>query len=326
VSEVINAGKCSLLSLTGNGTVAEAIPNLADGVKYKENLMKRIVWCALILLGWSTFAFAQKANFSADVMGAHLNYGRGCAACHAPHSGAAGNGSSKSADRAAGDLALWGEDVTGLYGKTIVTGGGKFTEVLPTSMSAATPDVAGMLTCLSCHDGNYASTSMMQNRVYETLPPTYGTHNSIPTLLGLSGSTLGNYLNQHPVGLSAAINCGGADGWDCSQGEGVITMTGAKSSLFVRNYGFFVKPGNYNNTAVVVCTTCHDPHLMNVFTVAPGSKSGLPPGTYKTMFFLRGPYNPASSTVGANTTAQFCRQCHAAESNEANGSTAATIL
>ena len=51
---------------------------------------------------------------------------------------------------------LWGEDVSSLYGKTISTGGGKYVEVLPTSMSATTPDVAGMLTCLSCHDGNFA--------------------------------------------------------------------------------------------------------------------------------------------------------------------------
>lgn len=281
--------------------------------------MRRIAWCALILLGCSICARAQKVKPAADVMGAHLNYGRGCSACHAPHSGAAGNGNSRFTSRAAGDVALWGEDVTGLYGKTITTGGGQFLEVLPSSMSAGTPDVTGMLTCLSCHDGNYASSSMMQNRVYESLPPTYGTHNSIPTLLGTGGLMGGSYLNQHPVGLSAAINCGGQDGWDCTQGEGVISMTGAKSSQFVHNYGFFVKPGIYNDTAVVVCTTCHDPHLMNVFTVQPGSKSGMAPGVYPTMFFLRGPYNPGSTATGANSTAQFCRQCHAAESNEANG-------
>lgn len=288
--------------------------------------MKRLVWCVLILLAGPVCVRAQQPNFSADVLGAHLNYGRGCAACHAPHSGAAGNGNSRSANPTAGDVALWGEDVSGLYGKTIVSGGGKFVETLPSSMSAETPDVAGMLTCLSCHDGNYASSSMMQNRVYESLPPTYGTHNSIPTLLGNNETSPGNYLNQHPVGLAAVINCGGMDGWDCSSGEGVISMTGTKSSRFVRNYGFFVKPGIYNNTAVVLCTTCHDPHLMNVFTVGPGSKSGLPPGIYRTMFFLRGPYDPSNTATGANTTSQFCRQCHAAESNEANGSTAGTTL
>jgi hypothetical protein len=288
--------------------------------------MKRTAWCALIFLGWATCAPAQKSNPSVDVLGAHLNYGRGCSACHSPHSGASGNGNAKSPDPTSGDLALWGEDVTGLYGKTIVTGGGKYVEVLPTSISAGTPDVAGMLSCLSCHDGNYASKAMMQNKVYEALPPTYGTHNVIPTLLGGNGSIMGNDVSEHPVGLSAAISCGGPSDWDCSNGEGVISMQGAKSSRFVRNYGFFVKPGNYNNTAVVVCTTCHDPHLMNVFTISQGSRSGLPAGNYSTMFFLRGPYNPASTTPGSNQTAQFCRQCHAAQSNEANGSTAVTIL
>jgi cytochrome c553 len=37
------------------------------------------------------------------------------------------------------------------------------------------------------------------------------------------------------------------------------------------------------------------------------------------MFFLRAPYNPASTTAGSNQTAQFCRQCHGGEANEMNG-------
>ena len=40
----------------------------------------------------------------------------------------------------------------------------------------------------------------MKNKVYETLPTTYGTKNNIPTLLGNDSSTVGNYLNDHPVG------------------------------------------------------------------------------------------------------------------------------
>lgn len=289
--------------------------------------MRSISWLALLLLGWAGSAAAQtlKLRPAVDAMGAHLNYGRGCSACHAPHSGAAGNGAMGQTDPPAGDVALWGEDVTGLYGKTIAAAGDNSVEALPRSMAEERPDVTGILTCLSCHDGNYAAVSMMQNRVYEKLPPTYGTYNSIPTLLD-GGLTPGIYLNQHPVGLSATIQCGGEDGWDCSSGEGVISMQGSHSSQFVRDYGFFVKPGNYNGAAVVMCTTCHDPHLMNVFTVGPGSKSGLPPGTYPTMFFLRGPYNPASTARGANTTAQFCRQCHAAESNEAYGGMDATVF
>ncbi len=284
--------------------------------------MNRRVLLAVVFLAAAGVAAAQIVSPSTDVLGAHLNYGRGCGACHAPHSGATGNGSAPSAGSGSGNVALWGEDVSSLYGKTIVTGGGAYVEVLPTSMSAATPDVAGMLTCLSCHDGNYAQTAMMKNKIYEALPSTYGTANSVPTLIGVNG----NYLSEHPVGLSAAITCGSSSGWDCTQSNGVIHMTGARSSQFVSNYGFFVQPGSYNNTAVVVCTTCHEPHVMNVVTVARGSSSGLPAGTYATMFFLRAPYNPNDPNPQSNQTAQFCRQCHADKSNEMNGSTARTVF
>jgi hypothetical protein len=213
-----------------------------------------------------------------------------------------------------------------LYGKTITTGGGKFVEVLPSSMSATTPDVAGMLTCLGCHDGNYASSAMMKNKVFENLPSTYGAHNTIPTLLGSNSTGAGSYLNEHPVGLSAKISCGGTTNWDCSQSNGVVSMKGANSSKFVSNYGFFLKPGSYGNNAVVVCTTCHDEHVMNVVTVNGNSTSGLPAGRYATMFFLRAPYNPNDTNPASNQTAQFCRQCHADKSNEMNGSSVGTVF
>jgi hypothetical protein len=283
-----------------------------------------------MFLASASFAAAQITTPSTDVLGAHLNYGRGCAACHAPHSGAYGNGNAKTADATSGNLALWGEDVGSLYGKTIVTGQsdhGSYTEVLPTSTSAGTPDVAGVLMCLSCHDGNYARGAMMKNRVYESLPSTYGTSNTIPTLLGNDGTTTGNYLNDHPVGLNAVMGCGGPYDWDCTISNGTVLMNGPASSKFVTDYGFFVSPGNYNNTSpVVLCTTCHNQHVMNVVKVTNGPKSGLPSGTYATMFFLRGPYNPADTTAGSNQTAQFCRQCHGGESNEMNGSTAGTVF
>jgi hypothetical protein len=288
--------------------------------------MKNLMLVALTVLAGTSFAAAQITQPSTDVLGAHLNYGRGCTACHSPHSGANGNGSAKTGGAASGNSMLWGENVSSLYGKTITTGGGNFVEVLPASMSAATPDVAGMLTCLSCHDGNYATNSMMKNRVYEPLPSTYGNSNSIPTLLGSSASVAGSYINDHPMGLSARVSCGGSSGWDCTQSNGVISMKGAKSSRFVSNYGFFVKLGSYNNTSVVVCTTCHDPHLMNVVEVTRNSASGLPAGAYATTFFLRAPYNPNDTNPMSNTTSQFCRQCHADKSNEMNGSSAGTVL
>jgi len=289
--------------------------------------MKKILPIALFFLTAAGFASAQLTPPSTDVLGAHLNYGRGCAACHAPHSGVYGNGNARTADPTSGNVALWGEDVSSLYGQTITSGGGSFVDVLPTSMAATTPDVSGLLTCLSCHDGNYAQGAMMKNKVYETLPSTYGTLNNVPTLLGNDGSTKGNYLNDHPVGLQAAMGCGGQYNWDCTiSATGTVQMTGTASSKFVTNYGFFVSPALNGTTPVVMCTTCHNQHLMNVVNVTAKSQSGLPVGPYATMFFLRGPYNPASATPGSNQTAQFCRQCHGGESNEMNGGTAVTTF
>ncbi|MGD0735562.1 MAG: hypothetical protein ABR976_10465 [Terracidiphilus sp.] len=309
--------------------------------------MKRNSLIALFFLATAGFAAAQITPGTTDVLGAHLNYGRGCAACHAPHSGVYGNGNAKAFDPTSGSSILWGEDVASLYGKTIAFGGvtnsqgaSSYSETLPTAMTQTTPDVTGLLTCLSCHDGNYAVGAMMKNQVYETLPPTYGTWNKVPTLLGNDGTTAGNYLNDHPAGLNAVMGCGGQYNWDCAiSATGSVQMTGANSSRFVADYGFFVKPGTYNNTPVVVCTTCHNQHLMNVVTVNQcvanptanppvvcTNKSGLPSGSYATMFFLIGPYNPASGTAGSNQTAQFCRQCHGGEANESNNSSQGTIF
>jgi hypothetical protein len=286
--------------------------------------MKRILLIALILT--TANACAQMTQPTTDVLGAHLNYGRGCAACHTPHSGPSGNGKAHALDTSGARSAiLWGEDVSSLYGRIITTGGGKYVEVLPSGMSANTPDVSGMLTCLSCHDGNFAPAAMMKNRVYETLPSTYGNQSSVPTLIESNALSAGSLLNVHPMGLTATISCGGS-GWDCANINGVVSMRGSKSSHFVSRYGFFVKPGVYNNQPVIVCTTCHEPHVMNVVTVTANSNSGLPPGNYATMFFLRAPYNPSDTSPNSNQTAQFCRQCHGDKSNEMNGSSAGTTF
>src|ERR1700690_1160306 len=122
--------------------------------------MKKTLVVMFAILAVASFAAAQ-VNVGAgtqDVLGAPLNYGRGCAACHAPHSGAWGNGANKSHDTAAGQSILWGQDVGNLYGQTITTAGG-LVEVLPSQadfIANSKPDVNGLLTCLSCHDGNWA--------------------------------------------------------------------------------------------------------------------------------------------------------------------------
>src|SRR5271155_23948 len=290
--------------------------------------MKKSLIVMFMILAVATFAAAQISPPSTDVLGAHLNYGRGCAACHAPHSGAWGNGANKSGDKVSGQAILWGQDTGNLCGQTITTAGGRV-EVLPTAaefVADTQPDVNGILTCLSCHDGNWAQGAMMKDKVYETLPPTYGTYNNIPTLLGNDGDGAGNYIANHPVGLNATVTCGGQWNWDCTETNGVISMTGPNSSAFVQNYGFFVSLSAYNNTAVVTCTSCHNQHVMNVVNVTQGAPSGLPSGPYATMFFVRGPYNPADANPLTNQTAQFCRQCHGGESNEMNGGTAKTVF
>jgi len=290
--------------------------------------MRKYMLVALMILATAGFAAAQLGSATVDELGAHLNYGRGCAGCHAPHSGAYGNGAAKTADATSGDTILWGQDVGSLYGKTILTGGGGYYELLPSAMTATTPDVSGLITCLSCHDGNWAQGAMMKNKVYESLPPTYGGYNNVPTLLGNDDTTLGNYLNDHPVGLNAAVGCTGAPwNWDCTEVNGKITMNGPLSGQFFKNYGFFVSPAAYNNKATVQCTTCHNQHVMNEVSVTSSNSGGnVPYGYYQTMFFLKGPYNPASTTAGWNQTSQFCRECHGGNSNEMNGSTAGTVF
>jgi hypothetical protein len=291
--------------------------------------MKKSLIVMFMILAVASFAAAQISPPSTDVLGAHLNYGRGCAACHAPHSGAWGNGANKSGDTVSGQAILWGQDTGNLYGQTITTAGGRV-EVLPTAaefVADTQPDVNGLLTCLSCHDGNWAQGAMMKDKVYETLPPTYGTYNNIPTLLGNDGDGAGNYIANHPVGLNATVSCGGQWNWDCTETNGTISMTGPNSSKFVQNYGFFVSLSAYNNTAVVTCTSCHNQHIMNVVNIAAGAKNtGLPAGPYATMFFINSPYNPADANPLTNQTAQFCRQCHGGESNEMNNGTAKTVF
>src|ERR1700751_3696717 len=101
--------------------------------------MKKILPIAILFLSAAGFASAQMQAPTTDVLGAHLNYGRGCAACHAPHSGVYGNGNVGKADPTSGNIALWGEDVSSLYGKTIETGKsehGSAIVVLPASLDA----------------------------------------------------------------------------------------------------------------------------------------------------------------------------------------------
>src|SRR5579862_2888740 len=128
--------------------------------------MKKVMLLAIFAFAVTGLMMAQNWSSPVDVLGAHNNQGRGCAGCHAPHSGSFGSGHGGAAD--AGSYALWGQDASPLYGKTIAFGdSGSYTETLPTSISGGGKEVSGILLCLSCHDGNLTQKKMMQNWSYE---------------------------------------------------------------------------------------------------------------------------------------------------------------
>jgi len=293
--------------------------------------MKRIVFALIVILVAAGFAATQVTSPTQDVLGAHNVYGRGCVACHAPHSGAAGNGGTPDAN--SGNIALWGENLTPLYGATLKFGdGGNFAITLPnygtTPQTSAHDPYFGVIACLSCHDGNVATVGMMKGKSFETVTIAGATFNP-PTLLGNDGSTAGNYNNDHPIGPSAVVSCGGQYNWDCTvAADGTITFGGTGSSAFLTNYYDVTKygpiknlvkvpgtastttPGVYTSNSWVTCTTCHDQHSMTDFT-AKGTH-------YATHFFVRGWYDPGNTTT-SNSAAQFCRTCHGGEANEMHG-------
>jgi hypothetical protein len=175
-----------------------------------------------------------------DVLGAHQNYGRGCAGCHAPHSGAWGaGGNAKSgavSDAYTGVNALFAQDMGPLWGQTFdfsdisATGSGNKYEFVAAASGnpiGMTPqqysDMRGIIMCLACHDGAVARGAMMVNQAFEqqigALPSTYGIA-KIPTLLGADGTTNmgsstdgGNYNNDHPIGENATISAAMGSGY-----------------------------------------------------------------------------------------------------------------
>jgi len=283
-----------------------------------------------------------------DVLGAHNNYGRGCAGCHAPHNGGKGNGGNAgpnsgayasykgeyapNTDPYAGVDALFGQDLSTLYGVTLKMGdNGRYSETLPLASLAPDDEISKIAMCLACHDGNIAMGGMMKGvsyeQAYNLLPANvYGSQN-IPTLLG-TNSLIG-YNATHPVGTAASLGaahmvssnvmnvCGATDpicvGWNISKSSGTeqpgtIYPQGAYAN-FVANYGYPALAGSGHGLGVsvspysvltgdatalfVTCVTCHNQHNMYVY-VEPGTQTGsaILGGTYPTYFFINSPYNP----------------------------------
>jgi hypothetical protein len=302
--------------------------------------MKRAMLVVLFVLAIAGFVMGQTYSSPVDVLGAHNNNGRGCAGCHQPHSGAFGSGQKGAAD--SGSYALWGQDASPLYGATVAFGdNGAYTEVLPTGIATGSQEVGGILLCLSCHDGNLTPKNMMANQSYEQkiglLTNTAYGSNPIPTLLGNDGTTAGNYTNDHPVGQLANISTGSGLVFS---GTKMSVTPGTPYAQFVANYGYpALAPGKWSQpfgvTAggkpYVLCTTCHNQHVMTVYTSSVASPIANDGGGkyYATFFFVNGPYNPNVNNVtnaNAPSTTQFCRQCHFGESNEGNNTNNITTV
>jgi len=296
------------------------------------NFMKRAMLVVMFILAVAGLMMAQNATSPVDVLGAHNNNGRGCAGCHQPHSGSFGSGQKGAAD--SGSYALWGQDASPLYGASVAFGdGGSFVEVLPNSISSGSQEVGGILLCLSCHDGNLTPKNMMANQSYEQkiglLTNTAYGKLPIPTLLGSDGTGSGNYSNDHPVGVQATIRAGNGLTWT---GTTFTVTAGSPYAQFIANYGYpALAPGKWSNPwgingagkPYVLCTTCHNQHVMTVYASSAASPIAADGGGkyYATYFFVNGPYNPNINNVSntnAPSTTQFCRQCHFGEANEAN--------
>ena len=318
--------------------------------------MRKTLFVLLCVVVFAGLTMAQNPAYTGgavgiqgiDKLGAHQNGGRGCVGCHAPHSGARGNGGNAAAgggpvtDPTTGEFALWGQDLGPMYNQVLGFGDeGSYDITLPPDSATNEQLTTGVMMCLSCHDGNIAKGAMMTNQAFEQaaglLPGGYGP-NPIPTLLGNDGSAAGNYKNDHPIGPKATLGAVGVDTRVQFVAGGCVSHGVANDCLqpnpadtaymtFISHYGSFnvtqsstaypaggratpvVMPTTDPKDAYLVCTTCHTPHSMYTF----GGTAGGVKGTYPTYFFLAAPYNPAATTAGgtrASSATQFCRQCH----------------
>ncbi len=317
--------------------------------------MRKTFIVVMTILCLAAFAMAQTYTQGSgitgvDKLGAHQNGGRGCVGCHAPHSGAFGNGGNAVTGQAqdkinAGNAALWGQDLGPLYGYVLnqgdnVQNGTQYVTTLPAQNQffSYPEEITGIMMCLSCHDGNIAKGAMMTNKSYEQaaglLPAGLYGPNAIPTLLGNDGTATGNYYNDHPIGpqakLSAvrvdtklkfvAAGCGSSTKFDCLKDAGTDT----NFTTFVTHYGLptitsnghsspLALPDTTPGNAYLLCTTCHTPHSMYIASANTDAPiNGLTTGTYPSYFFIAAPYNPGSNPnpQHASSATQFCRQCH----------------
>ncbi len=255
-----------------------------------------------------------------------------------------------------GDDGLWGTDtnpiVTG-YSSINFSG---YTATLPGTWSAGSL-YTGVATCLSCHDGNVSKGAMMSGIAYEqafgllnfatnagsngkAAPVNLYGSQPIPTLLGNDGGVAADYLNDHPVGpmanlgkvASAALKNGMTVTFN---GVSSYTITAAANSTYANFIASYGVPAAANlatdgsgiaGNLYVVCTTCHNQHVQNVYSASGHGAQPIFGGAVTsaaTIFYVQGPYNPGApyDPTHVPSTNRFCLQCHFSHSSEYFGAT-----
>ncbi|MGI9104275.1 MAG: hypothetical protein ACR2IF_17680 [Terriglobales bacterium] len=263
--------------------------------------MKKVIFLMLIVMFAVGMAMAHLPSGWTDILGPHNVDGHGCASCHTPHSGAAGNGGTRTSSPL-----LWGRDFvqksyTNLSGDTIDLTSAQ------TTLTSDSQVLFHTAACLSCHDGSVTIAGMTGNTLEKTADGATPT-----TYVGKDDLT-----NDHPVHV--AYKPGSTNhNWN-----GTVDVNGkltfSDTSAFNTNYGHparFYGDTTNGGTAWVECSSCHNPHS----AVAKGADGNY----HVAAFFMRGPYNP--TTPGSTSAVQFCRSCHFSKSNENYGvSSPATV-
>jgi len=320
--------------------------------------------CSLAMAGTGIVSGNTAYVPTVDVQGAHENGGRGCAGCHAPHSGGRGSGGGSiigqtqtAAGVAEGDSGLWGTDTAAITSLASITFDGSYVVGLNGLTWSSGSLYTGVATCLSCHDGNVSKGAMMSGQAYEqsfgllnfatnvgsnhqAAPVNLYGSQPIPTLLGNDGGAVGDYANDHPVGpmaniakvASAALSNGTSGGMILQITAGshgnvlsVTTTAGSGYANFVAQYGtpaigsLALASDGVVGDSYVVCTTCHNQHVQNVYK---GTLAGVA-GTFQTIFYVNGAYNPGApyDPTHVPSTNRFCLQCHYSHSSEYYGAT-----
>jgi len=219
--------------------------------------MRKLALAVLFVALVGALAVAQSGTITGniayvpatDTMGAHENGGRGCAGCHAPHSGGRGSGGTVTGAGVSnpygagnlGDNGLWGTDTTVIQSVGSLTFDGTYTVSLAGTWNS-TPIFKGVVTCLSCHDGNISKGAMMSGISYEQAWGLLNFASSTLRNAGPNGYASLTYpgvpgsLNPYPYGVTQPPP---QNGW-------TPTLYGAQPipTLLGNDGG---TPGDYNN-------------------------------------------------------------------------------